>query len=231
MRVAALACDYDGTIATEGRLERPVANALDRLRRRGCRLVLVTGRDLADLRSVCPRLERFDRVVAENGGLLHRPRAGTTRRLGKAPPRALVRALEQKGVTPLTVGRTIVATRDPWGPTVRAALRRLRLDWHVILNKGAVMVLPQGVSKASGLLAALDELGIAPADALAVGDAENDIAMLEACGRGVAVRNALAAVKVRADWVTRRANGAGVAELVSRILSEETLVPRAHARA
>jgi hypothetical protein len=193
--------------------------------------VLVTGRDLDDLYSVCPRLDRFDRVIAENGGLLHRPRAGTTRRLGPAPPRPLVRALEAKGVTPLTIGRAIVATRDPWGPTVRAALRRLRLDWHVILNKGAVMVLPAGVSKASGLLAAFAELDIAPSDAVAVGDAENDIAMLEVCGRGVAVRNALASVKVRADWVTRRANGAGVAELVARILSEETLVSPTRARA
>src|SRR2546423_2219458 len=131
MRVAALACDYDGTIASDGRVARPVATALDRLRRSGRRIVLVTGRDLDDLRSVHPRLERFDRVVAENGGLLYRPHAGTTRRLGKTPPRALVRALEAAGVTPLTVGRAIVATREPWQPAVRAALRRLQLDWHV----------------------------------------------------------------------------------------------------
>ena len=49
----------------------------------------------------------------------------------------------------------------------------------MIFNKGAVMILPSGVNKATGLAAALEELGLSPHNVVGVGDAENDHAFLE----------------------------------------------------
>jgi HAD superfamily hydrolase (TIGR01484 family) len=57
---------------------------------------------------------------------------------------------------------------------VLETIRELGLELQVIFNKGAVMVLPSGINKATGLRAALDELQLSPHDAVAVGDAEND---------------------------------------------------------
>jgi hydroxymethylpyrimidine pyrophosphatase-like HAD family hydrolase len=64
-----------------------------------------------------------------------------------------------------------------------APIRELGLELQIIFNKGAVMVLPAGVSKASGLEAALALLELLPHDVAGIGDAENDHAFLRLCGR------------------------------------------------
>ena len=58
----ALAADYDGTIAHDGRVEPSTYSALKRLKETGRRLVLVTGRELRHLEDA--NLDVFDRVVA-----------------------------------------------------------------------------------------------------------------------------------------------------------------------
>jgi HAD superfamily hydrolase (TIGR01484 family) len=219
MRHHALACDYDGTVATDGTIDARAAEALSALRASGRRLVLVTGRLLDDLCAVCPELDLFDAVVAENGAVLFRPATHAERALAGAPTASFVDALRARGVDPLAVGRVIVATSHPHDAVVREVIGALGAPLHVVLNKGAVMVLPAGVDKASGLDAALVELGISPDDTVGVGDAENDLALFARCGMGVAVANALEAVRARAHLVTAGAAGAGVAELCARILA------------
>ena len=221
MRFRALAADYDGTLAVEGRVDDRTLRSLVRLRAAGHRLVLVTGRRLPHVLSAFPAVEVCDRVVAENGALLYRPDRGEERQLAPAPPAELVEELERRGVKPLGRGRVILATEEPHGPEVAATIGDLGLGHQVILNKGAVMVLPPGVDKASGLAAALDDLGLAPGDAVGVGDAENDWAFLDTCGRSVAVANALPALKEWADLVTRGEAGEGVVEVVERMLADD----------
>ena len=89
----------------------------------------------------------------------------------------------------------IVATWEPHEKTVLETIRDCGLELQVIFNKGAVMVLPAGVNKATGLRAALAELNLSPHNAVGVGDAENDHAFLSICECSVAVANALPAVK------------------------------------
>ena len=73
MRYLVLCSDYDGTLARHGELLNRTTAAIERLRSSGRRVVLVTGRELDDLQSVCPRLDLFEYVVAENGALLYAP--------------------------------------------------------------------------------------------------------------------------------------------------------------
>lgn len=221
MRYFALATDYDGTLAHHGQVGPATLEALARLKASGRRLILVTGRELEDLERVFPEYALCDRIVAENGGVLFTPATRRERLLGEAPPPALIDTLRRRGADPLSVGRVIVATWTPYETTALEAIRDLGLERQVIFNKGAVMILPAGVNKASGLEAALEELGLAPRDTVGVGDAENDHAFLELCGLAAAVGNALPALKERADLVTRGANGAGVIEVIERILSED----------
>jgi hydroxymethylpyrimidine pyrophosphatase-like HAD family hydrolase len=217
--ITALASDYDGTLADGGRVDQATIGALMRLRAGGRKLLMVTGRELPDLRRVFPPVRLFDAVVAENGALLYRPDLDSEQPLAPPPPPELVAALQRRGVAPLSVGRTIVATRTPNEGLVQAAIADLGLDWRIILNKGALMCLPAGVDKASGLLVALDALGLSPPNVLGVGDAENDLDFLAACGVSAAVANALSSVKAAADFVTEADHGAGVAELIERLLS------------
>ena len=60
----------------------------------------------------------------------------------------------------MSTGRVIVATWEPHETIVLETIRDLGLELQVIFNKGAVMVLPAGVNKATGLAAALEQLGL-----------------------------------------------------------------------
>ncbi|MHC5540613.1 HAD family hydrolase [Singulisphaera rosea] len=223
MRYLALASDYDGTLANQGQIDDSTIDALERLRGSGRRILLVTGRELDELREVCPRIDLFDRVVAENGAILYRPETREELVLGEPPPDAFVETLRARGVERISVGRVIVATWVPHQDTVLEAIRDLGLELQVILNKRAVMILPTGVNKATGLSVALEELGLSPHDTVGVGDAENDQDFLALCGCSVAVANALPSLKARADLVTAASHGAGVMELIRELLSPSEL--------
>jgi HAD superfamily hydrolase (TIGR01484 family) len=221
MRFHVLATDYDGTIAQDGIVAPSTVTSLEQLSASGRKLVLVTGRQLPDLRDAFPQLDLFDRVVAENGALLYRPGTREERLLTEPADEGLAERLREKGVSPLSVGRSIMATSEPNDRAISGAIRELGLELEIILNKGAVMVLPAGVTKATGLGAALLELGFSAHDAVGVGDAENDQVFLSMCGVGAAVANALPALKDRCDLVLQGDHGAGVEELVERLLADD----------
>jgi hypothetical protein len=77
------------------------------------------------------------------------------------------------------------------------------------------------VNKSTGLAAALDEIGLSPHNVVGAGDAENDHAFLTLCGFSMAPSNSLPMVKEAVDLVTEEARGAGVEELIRRILEDD----------
>ena len=221
MRYHVLACDYDGTIAHHGKVSDDTVAALKKIKDSGRRLILVTGRQLESLAEHFPAVELFDQVVAENGALLYTPSTHTEKVLAEAPSGEFVQMLRDRGVAPLSIGRAIVATWVPNDKAVFDAIHELGLELQVTFNKGAVMVLPSGVNKATGLTAALLELKLSPHNAVGVGDAENDHAFLTICECSVAVSNALPALKKRADLVTVGDHGDGVIELVEMLIRDD----------
>lgn len=225
MDIRAVATDYDGTLAEAGRVSATTIAALQRARASGLTLLLVTGRELGDLSRTFDHMDLFDRIVAENGAVLYNPADRTTVDLAPSPPPSLIERLAQLDV-PMAIGRSVVATVEPHEHAVLSAIRDLGLEWHVIFNKGSVMALPSGVTKATGLAPALLELAVPAAQTAAIGDAENDHAFLAACGLAVAVANALPALKEAAHVVTAAARGAGVVELIDGLLDGSITLPR-----
>jgi hydroxymethylpyrimidine pyrophosphatase-like HAD family hydrolase len=221
MYTLALATDYDGTLAENGIVSDATRAALERLKETGRKLIMVTGRELADLESVFPELGIFDKVVAENGALVYTPASKKERILAPAPPAEFVDRLMMRKISPLSMGRSVVATREPHETVVLEVIKDLGLELEIIFNKGAVMVLPSGVNKATGLAAALEDLELSAHNVVGIGDAENDHAFLRAVGFGVAVANALPKVRETADHVTNGARGAGVRELIEGLISHD----------
>ena len=219
MKYTVLATDYDGTIAHNGAVDQPTIAALNRAKDAGIRLLLVTGRRVEDMPAIFSQWTLFDRVVGENGAVVCNPATGQLQTLSPPPPPAMLERLNRLNV-PLAVGHSVVATVKPYDQQIAEAITELKLEWHLIFNKHDVMALPSGVSKASGLLAALGDLQIPIEQSVAVGDAENDLEMFAACAFPVAVDNALPTVKAAARWVTPAQRGAGVAQLIERWLSE-----------
>jgi hydroxymethylpyrimidine pyrophosphatase-like HAD family hydrolase len=221
MRFLALATDYDGTIATGGQVGESTFAALDRFRQTGRKVLLVTGREIPDLMHVCQRLDAFDCIVAENGALLYDPATRRETSLAAPPPVEFVQTLKARNVAPMSVGRVIVATWQPHETAVLETIRDRGLELQVIFNKGAVMILPSGVNKATGLAAALDALCLSPHNVLAVGDAENDHALCKSCEASAAVANALPTLKEAVDLVLENHHGAGVEELIARVINDD----------
>jgi HAD superfamily hydrolase (TIGR01484 family) len=229
MRYHVLAADYDGTLATDGHVDNQTLDALHRLRESGRRLVLVTGRIIAQLRDVFPPLEICDLVVADNGAVIYDPRANEFAALADRPSDAFIQELARRGVSPIEVGNVIVATWEPHESTVLKTIQDLGLELQIIFNKGAVMVLPTGVNKATGLRAALSKLGFSHHNTVGIGDAENDETFLRCCGASAAVQNALQVVKDQVNFVTQNSRGAGVTELIDRLIADErSALPSRH---
>jgi HAD superfamily hydrolase (TIGR01484 family) len=220
MRYLALATDYDGTLATDGRVANTTIDALEALRKTGRRLFLVTGRELPDLKQVFNRLDLFDCVVAENGALLYSPATQSEDVLADAPSAQFLDRLKERDVR-YSVGRSIVATTTNFAEQALQAIHDSKLNLEVIFNKGAAMVLPTGVNKATGLQTALEEMKISSGNVVAVGDGENDDVLLSSCGFGVAVANSVSSLKEHADWVTEGARGKGVEQLIERMIADD----------
>ncbi len=214
----AFATDFDGTLAHDGLVPEATLAGLKRLREAGWKVIMVTGREIADLSRVFPHMDLFDVIVGENGALLYFPKDKFFQRLAEPPPSNFVERLVAMGVGPISVGHTIVATWEPHQDKVLQAIKELGLDLNVIFNKGAVMILPAGVNKAFGLQAALEHFKLKSVQTVAVGDAENDHSLLEASGFPAAVANALPALKQRAKFVSQSSHGTGVAELIDFLL-------------
>jgi hydroxymethylpyrimidine pyrophosphatase-like HAD family hydrolase len=225
MEYLALASDFDGTLAHDGVVEESTIQALERFRQSGRKLIMVTGRELADLELVFPRLDLFDRVVAENGAVLYSPDRRQKRILADPPPPVFLDTARRRGVQPLSSGDVIVATSRPNETEIIRIIGELGLELQVIFNKGSVMILPSGVNKKTGLAAALSDLNLSEHNTVAVGDAENDHALLKFCEWSAAVSNAIPALKRTADLVTSKSHGAGVVELIDRILAGDIAAP------
>ncbi|MFB0546703.1 MAG: HAD family hydrolase [Anaerolineae bacterium] len=208
-----LACDYDGTIASDGVISLNAEQALIEVKRAGLLLGLVTGRRFENLLNVCPQIKLFDLVVAENGAVLHLPASGEVEDLAGSPPPRFMEELARRGV-PSYIGRVIVGTPRIYEHEVLSVICELELELQVIFNRGSAMILPNGIDKAMGLKAGLKRIGITPGEVIGIGDAENDQAFLQVSGFQVAVANALDSVKADADLVTSRPNGEGIAEFV-----------------
>lgn len=227
MYFRALAVDYDGTLATKGKVKASTIEALNKLKESGRKLIMVTGRQIDELKAIFDRLDLFDRVVAENGALIYTPQTESQHQLAEPPPDDFIEQLKSSGVSPILIGKVIVATVEPQEAAVLEVIRDKGLALDIIFNKGAVMVLPSGVNKATGLAVALKEMGLSVHNVVGIGDAENDHVFLRAVGLGVAVANANEAVLQKVDFVTNESNGRGVEELIGKLLDdEETLVSK-----
>ena len=221
MRYLVLVTDYDGTIASDGKVDESTLSALERLRMSGRRAILLTGRQLDDLLQVFPRLALFDYVVAENGAVLYEPRTRQRTLLGKPPPAQFVQRLRELTGNSIGVGQVIVDTRLPHHAAALQAIQEMGLELQIIFNKDAVMVLPAGVNKASGMDHALRKLGLSPHEAIGIGDAQNDHSFLERCECAVAVANAVPAIRKLAAFTTAGEAGQGVAEVIDELITND----------
>lgn len=207
----AVAVDYDGTLA-DGAVASDTLTALAEARARGIRVILVTGRIVHELRAVFADVEdHVDALVAENGAVLVTSLG--VRRLARPIDRAVSSALSDRDVVHRR-GQVLIACSAADEPAALEVIRGLGLDCRLVPNRDELMILPGGVTKGTGLLEALGDLGLSQHNTLGVGDAENDHSLMEVCEVGVAVANAIEAIRAHADVTLDLPDGQGVADLL-----------------
>ena len=223
MKFSVLVVDFDGTIAKDDVLDPDVRRAIGELRAQGIVVVLATGRVLEDLQRVAGDLHFVDAVVAENGAVVAFPDSGYSTTIGQPPPEHLLTALRQEGVR-FDAGRVVVEADANDALRILSIIRRLELPLVLAFNRGRLMVLPQTISKATGVRQALTILRLSPHNAVAIGDAENDHELLQSCEVGLAVAWGSDALKASADYVLPGTGPSAVAGYV-RALANRRRVP------
>ena len=219
MRHRVLACDFDGTLATEGVCSEATVEALGRVAATGIHLVLVTGRTREELEDVFDPGSLFEAIVLENGAVVLDAATGQEQLLAPRVPNGLVAELQRAGVVPLVVGRVLCSTSWSQEAKLSAAIARLGVDRLVVRNRASAMVMPLAINKRTGIEAALRAIGEPPSATVAVGDGENDIPLFAVAGVSVAVANAIDAVKARADVVLTEPNGKGIQALAAALVA------------
>ncbi len=222
MRYGVLAVDYDGTLSEDGHLSDDIRLALDATREADVTIVLVTGRRLSELRLVAGDLTFADAIVGENGAVITFPASGRSMRLHGPPPPAFQDELRARGVDS-TIGECVVETTAEAASTVLDVVRAQELPLVLAFNRARLMILPQAVSKATGLREALATLRLSTHNTLAIGDAENDHALLEAAEVGAAVRWGSAALARVADLVIEGRGPADIAKFLRARAADRNL--------
>jgi hydroxymethylpyrimidine pyrophosphatase-like HAD family hydrolase len=218
MKLSVLALDYDGTIATDRGVDPDVRHAIAQARTTGITVLLVTGRILSELRRVAGDLHFVDGVIAENGAVVHFPDSDHTSVVAPRLADALVSGLESDHI-PFRAGDCLIDADAADGQRLLEAVRRLELPYVLLFNRGRVMVMPQGVSKATGLQTALEMLRESPRNAVAIGDAENDHELLRLSELGAAVQWGSVVLQAAADTVVPGESPRDVAAYIRSLAS------------
>ena len=224
MKLRVLALDFDGTIAVHGRLDAAVADAIREARRAAVMTVLVSGRMLNEIQAALPAPDLFDAVVAENGAVVQMQNAADPIVLARGPHPAFVAELHRRGAQP-RLGLCMAEFDAVAAPDVVASLHALDIPYGIGFERGKLLVLPPGVSKASGLREAVWRLGCSIHNAVAIGDAEDDVPMVDACEIGAAVAWGSGTLQRAVGELVPGSDPAAVADYIRRLLGSPTVPP------
>lgn len=219
-RYAALITDVDGTLTDdERRLHVEPIELLARLVRREIPVILATGNVLPIALGLHRSLALEGPIVAENGGVIWW-RDGTTDRVERLADRAVaVRAYRSLRRAGLPVRRLFT---DRWresevaleaGPSLSRIQRILRGGPAYAESSGfAIHLMERGQGKLPGVRRALERLNVPLEDCVAIGDGDNDAALLRSVGFGISFPDASARARRAARYLTRRTGADGFVE-------------------
>lgn len=104
-------------------------------------------------------------------------------------------------------------------PKIKEIPAHFHEKYEIIKTRSMLLeFMPKGVTKAYGISLLAADLGILPEEVMAIGDEENDLPMVEYAGMGVAMDNAVDAVKEVANYITSSNEEDGVAEVIEKFV-------------
>jgi hydroxymethylpyrimidine pyrophosphatase-like HAD family hydrolase len=208
--------DYDRTFTDASlRVEPGLVDTILKLKRKGILFSIVSGRKYSFMYDLYRSLEGVvDSFIAENGcvGYARGAKHFIARAEGRDNMLAGLRALS----APYDAGDVVVSVHRDHEQEVDQVLSQFP-HMHVVRNVDSLMILPYGVSKATGINWLMGVYSLTPVQMACIGDAENDLEMRSLCGLMGAVYNALPAVKKESDYVCQQSFGCGLKEFLEYI--------------
>lgn len=214
-QVRALAVDVDGTLTDDSRrVSLDAVAALRDVQDSGVPVMLASGNVLPVAYALSNYLGLTGPIVAENGGIVCYNQKVWVLGRPELPRRAYEHLLTKMPAERLFTDRwretEIGLRRDVDLGAVREALEGW--DVEVQTTGWAVHIMEKGMNKLVGLRKACELLAVPLEDVAAIGDSDNDEAMVRECGWGVAVGNAFEGTKRAASYVASGRDGTGVVE-------------------
>ncbi|PSR15333.1 MAG: hypothetical protein DA408_03510 [Bacteroidetes bacterium] len=220
MHLNIFALDLDGTLAENDQVAPATWKILRKAKSKGFRFILVTGRRLEELAAIGPFETYFEAIVAENGAVIHFVASDTVIMPFGSVAADIIQELGTLNI-PVTRGMAIAATWKPHDQQILNVLAARGFPVTLEYNREAVMLLPPGATKGTGLLAALQELGYSYHNVLAIGDAENDRSLFSTAEYAVAVANADPGIKKTTDLTLALPNGAGIQQFMDGLINNK----------
>ena len=224
MLIKALACDLDATLAEDDLIGPRMREMLERVRQADVRLILVTGRTFFELVRGCDCLPLFDAVVAEHGAVLYYPTAAMIRDHALPIPDRLTAELDERGIQ-YQAGRVTITVGQGDEPALREILADAGITREVVRDGARVTLVPMGVSKGAAIQEVLRSLRLSPHDVLAIGHADSDLSVLDACGFSACPADSVDAVRQRVDWILPGTHGDGIATAIGEIVLKRLFPP------
>lgn len=218
MQFKIIATDLDGTIALNDKVDSKTWNVLEQAKKAGFKVILVTGRRLNDITQIGPFDDLCEAIVAEDGAAIFFPATNSViLPFGQVAPEVILEL--QSLQIPFEKGMAIASTWIPHDQAIAKVLATTGYAAHMEFNKGAVMIMPPGATKGSGLSIAVRELGYSIHNVVSFGDAENDRSLFDQSELSVAVSNATQSIKELADISLSESNGQGVRNFIQKLMA------------
>lgn len=223
-----LLTDIDGTITDPTR--RISTGSIEMIRSlvdSGIEVVLASGNTSCFMDALSKMIGTKGTFIAENGGVLRMGFTGPLIIRGdqtsvKTALRLVQDHFQEQGISLDLYSPTYRFSDMAFARTVPVEeVRMILQDYPVqVIDTGyAIHLQAPGINKGTALGELAREMGLVPADFLAIGDSLNDIPMLKTAGIGITVANAHPDTKAVAQYITQKEYGDGFVEAVEKYYS------------
>ena len=223
MKYKAFVLDIDGTICDyDGILNLEAVHSIRWLRKLGHEVILSSGRGPWDTYYLGVFMGTSKIAVCENGGVLMTSPTDLKLFSDKSKSLeaydALCRSFPDVRIKPVSARLTeLVLLRTFDVPKGQKVLDQASIPVTIHDSKFALHLTRTGITKAVALKEAFELLEISPEEAVAIGDSSTDVPMFDICGYSIAVGNAPAEVKSKADYVCKEEIGDGTVEAIKHV--------------
>lgn len=214
-----LITDLDRTLTgPDLKLDEHARRMLRELREAGIRVILATGRPLVHVVQLGLR-ELTDALVVENGAIVMDSSTRETHITGGDFRSQAERALGDLA-SRFSWNRVVGSGPRELATEAGARLNAMGMHFNLEFNEEHVMVLPAGVDKGTGALAALRLLGIRSRDVWAIGDGENDVPLFRIARESAAPAQATPGVSSQTTITLDGTYSEGFVEFARRMLRD-----------